>query len=101
MHRLLRLIVLVLALAGTTAARGEDGYDLWLRYKPVEAASAAPYRAAATEIVTRASPPPSRPRAANSNAALQGCSAGRPVSGAVADGAIVIGTPGTRRSSPG
>ena len=32
-------------------ALAEDGYDLWLRYRPVEAAAQARYRAAATAIV--------------------------------------------------
>ena len=32
-------------------ARAEDGYDLWLRYRPMEAAALAQYRPLATAIV--------------------------------------------------
>ena len=32
-------------------ARAEDGYDLWLRYKPVETAALPAYRSHATTIV--------------------------------------------------
>ena len=31
-------------------ARAEDGYDLWLRYRPLPAAQAAVYRAQATQL---------------------------------------------------
>ena len=41
---------LVLLLAARPAA-AEDGYDLWLRYKPLEASWAQRYRPLATEIV--------------------------------------------------
>jgi alpha-glucuronidase len=33
------------------SAHGEDGYDLWLRYRPIEAKWAAQYRNFATEVV--------------------------------------------------
>ena len=45
----LALVTLCLACA---TAQAEDGYDLWLRYKPVEKQYLAPYRAAATALVT-------------------------------------------------
>ena len=32
-------------------ARAEDGYDLWLRYRPMEAGAQAQYRPLATGIV--------------------------------------------------
>ena len=36
------------------SAHAEDGYDLWLRYRPVEAPWAARYRGFATEVVAAA-----------------------------------------------
>jgi len=36
----LPLLALLAALSGPTVARAEDGYDLWLRYRPVETAAA-------------------------------------------------------------
>ena len=38
------------ALGFVTAARAEDGYDLWLRYRPIEKAAAA--SVAATSVVS-------------------------------------------------
>ncbi len=36
----------------TTLARADDGYDLWLRYRPLEKAALAQYRGIGTEVVT-------------------------------------------------
>ena len=47
--RLLALI-LGLALVVAPAARAEDGYDLWLRYKPVEASVRAAYAAREEDV---------------------------------------------------
>ncbi len=47
----MRLLALVLGLALIgSSAHAEDGYDLWLRYKPVEAGAKAPYAARAAAI---------------------------------------------------
>ena len=46
---LVAMALALLACAGT--ARAEDGYALWMRYVPVDAASAGEYRAQAEEIV--------------------------------------------------
>ena len=40
------------ALCLVTAARAEDGYDLWLRYQPLEKQAVAEYRGAATGVVS-------------------------------------------------
>jgi alpha-glucuronidase len=53
-HILLALLLLCGAMQPTLA---EDGYDLWLRYRPVEAASRAPYLAVARTLVGGASSP--------------------------------------------
>ena len=44
------MIAAALFLTTAWAAKAEDGYDLWMRYRPVEA-GAADYRAAATQLV--------------------------------------------------
>jgi hypothetical protein len=55
MFRLPLLALLLLAaLIVPTRARAEDGYDLWLRYRPVEASWQRRYSPAATELVGRA-----------------------------------------------
>jgi alpha-glucuronidase len=47
-----RLIAVCLAISTfASPALAEDGYDLWLRYKPVEAAYAAQYKPHATAII--------------------------------------------------
>src|ERR1700685_1053409 len=74
-------------------ARAEDGYDLWLRYRPMEASAQAQYRPLATVIVSQGSAP-------SLDAARDELTKGwssllyRPVgTGNVGDGAVVIGTP--------
>ena len=47
MKRAACLCLLVCAVS----AHAEDGYDLWLRYRPIEAPWAAQYRSFATEVV--------------------------------------------------
>lgn len=54
---LLRALVALFALITATAAHAEDGYDLWLRYRPPPAAEAAPYRAAIGEVVAEGRSP--------------------------------------------
>jgi alpha-glucuronidase len=87
---------LVLLLAARPAA-AEDGYDLWLRYRPVEPASAQRYRPSFTEVVQ-----PSEPQTitlvdaavAELNRGLKGLLGTSPpfVQAPDRDGAIVIGT---------
>ena len=54
MFRFLAAALLVLL---TVPARAEDGYDLWLRYRPMEAAVLAQYRPLATAIVSQGASP--------------------------------------------
>jgi alpha-glucuronidase len=49
--RLVRALLFLVALAGPSLARAEDGYDLWLRYRPVEKHWLARYRAVAQALV--------------------------------------------------
>ena len=88
---------LVMALAVTFSARGvaEDGYDLWLRYRPIEAAALARYRAAATGIVRQGDSPTLSAATDELRRGLGGLLA-RPIAvtaAPAADGAILIGTP--------
>ena len=54
----MRTALLSLLLAFTAVAvHAEDGYDLWLRYKPLPEARAREYRAAATQLVLDAGTP--------------------------------------------
>jgi len=75
----------------TSPVRAEDGYDLWLRYRPIEAV--AQYRPLATVIVSEGASPSLDAAKAELTRGLSGL-LDKPVSaGAVADGAVVIGTP--------
>jgi alpha-glucuronidase len=48
---LLKCVAWACLLAGAATAHAEDGYDLWLRYRPVEGTWATRYRSFATEVV--------------------------------------------------
>ena len=74
-------------------ARAEDGYDLWLRYKPVETAALPAYRSHATTIVAAGSSPTVAAAVSELKRGLSGMLAGDVTTGNLSDGAIVIGTP--------
>lgn len=99
MARVRRLAVLALiglvSLLAARPAAAEDGYDLWLRYRPVEAPWAERYRSLATEIVTPWGSSVPVSASAELDIALKGL-LGRapPHADAVdRDGAILVGTP--------
>ncbi len=73
-------------------AHAEDGYDLWLRYRPVEAAWTMRYRAFAAELVA---PPENAVAIGELQRALKGLLGAMPpvVQAIGRDGAIVLGTP--------
>jgi beta-glucosidase len=86
----------VLAAVGAGAiARAETGYDLWLRYVPVQdAATRGAYAKAITAIVAPDASPTARVVRAELERGLGGVLGVRvPVSAEVADGAVVVGTP--------
>nr|WP_295107272.1 alpha-glucuronidase family glycosyl hydrolase [uncultured Caulobacter sp.] len=89
----MRLLALVLGLvlAGSATAHAEDGYDLWLRYKPVEAAAKAPYAARAAAIAPVASTPTLKVARAELERGLTGL-VGKPASAAAGsrDGVIQL-----------
>ena len=86
--------------AASTPATAEDGYELWLRYHPVESQSIAPYRAAATQLVQGAASPTldvARDELVRGLGGLLGNSP--PIRSEVTeDGAIVFGTPSSSHS---
>ncbi|HVW72958.1 MAG TPA: alpha-glucuronidase family glycosyl hydrolase, partial [Rhizomicrobium sp.] len=74
-------------------ARAEDGYDLWLRYRPVEASARAQYRSLATVIVSQGASASLDAARAELTKGLGGL-LDRPIQpGGVGNGAVVIGTP--------
>ncbi len=86
------------ALAGASAAFAEDGYELWLRYRPVEAAWQARYRPEAAALVGPGSG--ASPQLAAAKAELQRGLDGLLAetvpdagSGSAVDGAVLFGTP--------
>jgi alpha-glucuronidase len=91
---LMRLMVAASVLLLLVApARAEDGYDLWLRYRPMEASAQAQYRPLATAIVSQGVSPSLDAAKAELTKGLSGL-LDRPVRpGGVGDGAVVIGTP--------
>jgi alpha-glucuronidase len=95
-------LVVVLWVAGLAAAPvacAEDGYDLWLRYRPVEQPWADRYRTALTQLVAGSESPMLRVAHAELQRGLQGL-LGVTLADAAnvsQDGALIIGT---RRSLP-
>jgi alpha-glucuronidase len=80
--------------------RAEDGYELWLRYKPVEAALADEYRSRAVELVAPAQTPTQRLARDELRRGLQGLLGRAPHSSErnTREGAIVVGTPASSRT---
>ena len=83
------------ATATATALPAEDGYQLWLRYLPVQSEWLTRYRAAATELVGADASPTLRAAQAELLRGLAGLldATPQPVDDVTRDGAIVFGTP--------
>jgi alpha-glucuronidase len=93
------VVLWVAGLAAAPIASAEDGYDLWLRYRPVEQPWADRYRAALTQLIAGSESPTLRVAHAELRRGLQGL-LGVTLTGAAnvsQDGAVIIGT---RRSLP-
>jgi len=91
MRRLIAAVCFAAA-ALATSAHAEDGYDLWLRYKPVEASYAAQYKPHATAI-TGGNTPILNSAKAELKRGLDGLLAqDTPLTQTVTDGAIVLQT---------
>jgi len=91
------IVAAALLLAGPVSAAPaavEDGYDLWLRYRAVEAPWRARYASAGTAIVTGAPSPTLDAAAEELRRGLTGLLGTAPPAAAGAvDGAILLGTP--------
>ncbi|WP_242163551.1 alpha-glucuronidase family glycosyl hydrolase [Lysobacter sp. M15] len=75
--------------------RAEDGYELWLRYRPVESAHSGEYRGAAMQLVAAATTPTQIVTRAELRRGLRGLlGAAVPLSDVVtSNGALIVGTP--------
>jgi len=95
---MIALLIAVAAMLWPTAAAPEDGYDLWLRYQPVNAAVRANTIEHALTIVSEANSPTLKAAEGELQRGLNSL-LGRPVrtSSRPLDGAVVLGT---SRSSP-
>jgi len=93
------VVLWVAGLAAASVASAEDGYDVWMRYRPVEQPWADRYRAALTQLVAGSASPTLRVALAELERGLQGLLGVSLVSvrAVSQDGALVIGT---RRSLP-
>jgi alpha-glucuronidase len=95
-----RIVAMLLALTlncgvGMPPAAAEDGYDLWLRYRPIADEQARAARGAATQLVSRAGSPTQAAALAELRRGLRGMLGVEPerVESPGRDGAIVLGTP--------
>ncbi|WP_219993624.1 alpha-glucuronidase family glycosyl hydrolase [Asticcacaulis tiandongensis] len=79
------------ALAPAATLADEDGYDLWLRYIPLEQPLADTYRPQATALVTYGDSPTLKAASDELHRGLKGLLGQTPAS-TLTDGAIVIGT---------
>lgn len=94
------LFVCALLLTVAAPARAEDGYDLWLRYRPVaDSARVREYRSALTHLVLEGDSPTLQAARAELTTGLRGMlGAELPVGRSVLrDGALIVGT---RANSP-
>jgi alpha-glucuronidase len=91
----LSLMLALFALAAAPAAWAEDGYDLWLRYRPVEPQAADAYRREAAELVLQSRSPTLDAAADELERGLSGLiGAAPPIAPSVAhDHALILGTP--------
>lgn len=88
-------ILASLVLLTAPAAKAEDGYDLWLRYRPVEASARAPYAAAGSAVAPVADTPTLNIARAELTRGLSGLLDASPIVAEAGsrDGVVLIGTP--------
>ncbi|MBP2159291.1 MULTISPECIES: alpha-glucuronidase family glycosyl hydrolase [Asticcacaulis] len=86
-------LCLAVSLVSGAPALAEDGYDLWLRYRPVEADAQARYRPLATAIVGGEGATIDVAEAELQRGLKGLLGADVPVGDGLTDGAIVLGTP--------
>ena len=88
------LLGLLIALLLPAGARAEDGYELWLRYHPVEPAWRERYAPLAARISVAGTSPTAEATRAELERGLDGLLGRRPASG----GMVIAGTPRTSRT---
>lgn len=95
MRRLIGAVLAMCLLLCSGAAQAEDGYDLWLRYRPANAAAARAIAAHARALVLPAHPaPPLVAAAAELDRAVRGITGASPRRTAtIIAGAVLLGTP--------
>ncbi|GAA4760856.1 alpha-glucuronidase family glycosyl hydrolase [Stakelama sediminis] len=93
------LALILLALVGAGVAHAEDGYALWLRYRPVGQTWDARYTAAATQLVPAGGSATITAATSELNRGLRGMLGAVPGQAASVsrDGAILYGTPANSR----
>ena len=90
------IIALFVLLGSVTAARAEDGYELWLRYRPVaDATLLKQYRSSITGLLVSGESATAQATAAELTRGLRGLldAAVPSVADASKDGTLVVGTP--------
>ena len=87
-------VALVLLTLAATLARAEDGYDLWLRYRPLDDAAQARYLPLARVVVAPRASPSQQAALSELQRGLRGLLGAEPaLQDAPTAGAIVAGTP--------
>jgi alpha-glucuronidase len=96
----MRLLPLIALCALVSAAHAEDGYDLWLRYRPVEKQAQARYAAVATEVVTASHSATAKVTADELTRGLSGLLAKKIAAGDTirGSGAVLFGTPANSKT---
>ena len=94
------LAILLAALCLAMPAHAEDGYELWLRYKPIEASFPGDYRSRASELIAPMRTPTQRATREELQRGLRGLLGRTPNASEriTGDGAIVVGTPASSRT---
>lgn len=91
------VVIGLLAMLGLSAVRAEDGYDLWLRYRPLAPQAQRQLQREFTGLVAPANPAPLLQSALDELQRGMAGLSGRalPRSAQLADGSLLIGTPAT------
>ena len=91
---LLRLLLVLSLMASGGSALAEDGYDLWLRYRPIESTWQARYRAATSAIVAGGDSATMQAAVAELQRGLGGLLGfAPPIGRSAGPGSVLIGTP--------
>jgi alpha-glucuronidase len=88
------LLLILMSITAPGLASAEDGYELWLRYRPVEASAADDYRGVVTQLVPGGRSPSIGAATAELTRGMTGLLGAAPaVSDSAGEGALIYGTP--------